>query len=160
MKLTIQDTMKVCKSCGSNMPQKRVELGYSECVKCSDVETYGFVNIINHKTGNTVQPLPRSQAQAINKIGDRKRFGTVLKGGSKSTAYNPKKTKHKVPTAFIGSEFSFDLVGKKALQLLEEKGLDSALSLVDKEVKDYTISALQAVQIRKVLHTFSETKTN
>jgi len=151
--------MKVCKNCGCNMPEKRVELGYSECVKCSDVETYGFVNIINHKTGNTVQPLPRSQAQAINKIGDRKRFGTVLKGGSKSTAYNPKNTKHKVPTAFIGNEISYERVGEKALSLLDERGLDYALDYVDNEAKNLTISGIQATKIRKVLHTFSELKT-
>ena len=151
--------MKVCKNCSCELSEKRVDLGYSVCVKCSDVESYGFVNIINHKTGNTVQPLPRSQAQAINKVGDRKRFGTILKGGSKSTAYNPKKTKHKVPTTFIGNEFSYEKVGEKALNLLDIEGLDRALMYVEKEIKNLIISGIQAAKIRKVLHTFEELKT-
>ena len=146
--------MKVCKNCDTAMPAKRVELGYSVCVNCSDVETYGFVNIINHKTGNTVQPLPRSQAQAINKIGDRKRFGTVLKGGSKNTAYNPKNTKHKVPTSFIGNEVSYERVGKKALEILENKGYDVAMQYVERELQDYTINAKHAILIRKALELF------
>jgi len=138
------------------MPEKRIELGFTVCVKCSDVETYGFVNIINHKTGNTVQPLPRSQAEAINKIGDRKRFGTVLKGGSKNTAYNPKNTKHKVPTAFIGNEVSFERTGKKAMEILENKGYDFALKFVNDEVCNYIINAKQAMQIRKALELFAK----
>jgi hypothetical protein len=141
-----------CNSCSSSIPERRSQLGFNTCVNCSNVETYGFVNIINHKTGNTVQPLPRSQANAINKIGDRKRFGTVLKGGSKSTAYNPKNTKHKVPTVFIGNKFTFEMVGKKALSIVEEKSIEAAINYVEKEVRDYTINGAQALQIKKVIN--------
>lgn len=143
--------MKVCKICGSKMPEKRVELGYSECVTCSTTDSYGFVNIVNHKTGNTVQPMPKEQAQAINKIGERKRFGTVLKGGSKSDTYNPKRTKYKPSTVVIGSEKLFEKVGQEALYLLETKGFDTASLYVDKEVKDYIISGSQAFQLRQIM---------
>ena len=80
--------VKLCSKCDVEIPLKRAKMGYLDCVKCSDVESYGFVNIINHKTGNTVQPMPKKQADIINKFGDRKRFGTVLKGGSKNDTYN------------------------------------------------------------------------
>ena len=143
--------MKVCKMCGSKMPEKRVQLGYIDCVKCSTTESYGFVNIINHKTGNTVQPMPKKQAEAINKIGERKRFGTVLKGGSKTNTYNPKNIKYGASTVQIGSPQSFDKVGQEALYLCETKGFDTASLYIDKEVKDYIISASQAFQIRQLL---------
>jgi hypothetical protein len=143
--------MKVCKSCGSKMPEKRVQLGYSECTKCSTTESYGFVNIINHKTGNTVQPMPKKQADAINKIGERKRFGTVLKGGSKTNTYNPKNIKFGASLVQIGSPQSFEKVGVEAQYLCETKGFDTASLYVDKEVKDYTISATQAFQIKQLL---------
>ena len=133
------------------MPEKRVELGYFECVTCSTTDSYGFVNIVNHKTGNTVQTMPKEQAEAINKIGERKRFGTVLKGGSKSDSYNPKHTKHKVSMVVIGSEKLFEKVGEEALYLLETKGFDTASLYVDKEVKDYVISGSQAFQLRQIM---------
>ena len=147
--------MTKCNNCGGTVPSKRAELGYKICVSCSDVERYGFVNIINHKTGNTVQPMPKSQADAINKIGDRKRFGTVLKGGSKSTTYNPKNAHGKVSTAVIGSEKFFEQVGKEALFLLEKKSYDEAISYVEKEMKNFTISRQQGFKIRQVLDVFS-----
>lgn len=141
-----------CNSCSAPIPERRFQLGFNTCVNCSNVETYGFVNIINHKTGNTVQPLPKAQANAINKIGDRKRFGTVLKGGSKSTTYNPKNTKHKVPTTFIGNVVAFEMVGQKALSIVEEKSIEAAINYVEKEVRDYTINGAQALQIKKVIN--------
>jgi hypothetical protein len=142
---------KICTECGNNIPQKRTELGYKTCVNCSTTDSYGFVNIVNHKTGNTVQPMPKEQAQAINKIGERKRFGTVLKGGSKNDSYNPKHTKHKVSTVVIGSEKLFEKVGEEALYLCETKGFDTASLYIDKEVKDYVISGSQAFQLRQIM---------
>ena len=142
---------KICTECGNNIPQKRTELGYKTCVSCSTTDSYGFVNIVNHKTGNTVQPMPKKQAEAINKIGERKRFGTVLKGGSKTNNYNPKNIKYGASTVQIGSPQSFDKVGQEALYLLETKGFDTASLYIDREVKDYIISASQAFQIRQLL---------
>jgi len=142
---------KICTECGNDIPQKRTELGYKTCVNCSTTDSYGFVNIVNHKTGNTVQTMPKEQAEAINKIGERKRFGTVLKGGSKSDSYNPKHTKHKVSMATIGSEKLFERVGEEALYLCETKGFDTASLYVDKEVKDYVISGSQAFQLRQIM---------
>jgi hypothetical protein len=99
--------------------------------------------------------MPKSQADAINKIGDRKRFGTVLKGGSKSNTYNPKKVEGKVSTAVIGCEAFFDQVGKEALYLLEKKSYDEAIAYVEKEVKNFNISQRQGFQIRQILAVFS-----
>lgn len=142
---------KHCKKCGEALPHKRAQLGYTDCIKCSNVEPYGSVNIINHKTGNTVQPMPLSQARAINKIGDRKRFGTVLKGGSKNNNYNPKNTKHQVPTAFVGSEASFNMVGEKATMLFDEKGYEAAIEYINTVVSTYVINKSQGFKIKKVL---------
>jgi len=142
---------KTCINCGVQIPHKRVELGFKDCVECSSVETYGFVNIINHKTGNTVQPMPKTQADAINKIGERKRFGTVLRGGSKTNTYNPKRTKHGVSNNFIGTKQLFDKVGTEAMYLLEYQGISSALLYIEKQTKEYVINASQAFQLRQIL---------
>lgn len=141
-----------CNNCGTTIPTKRSDLGYKTCIDCSTTEAYGCVNIINHKTGNTVQVMSREQASAINKIGDRKRFGTILRGGSKSDSYNPKKVVYGgCSTSFVGSKELFDEVGEKAVNMLELRGLEAALGLIDKECKEYTISGNQAFRIRQIV---------
>ena len=145
-----------CKNCNTKLPKKRSELGYRVCTECSDVETYGFVNIINHKTGNTIQPLPKSQAAAINKVGDRKRFGTILKGGSKSSAYNPKRIVNGgASSAKIGNEVLFQETGSQAMTILETRGYETASLYVDKRVREYYINENQAFKIKQVLKQFT-----
>ena len=68
-----------CNKCKSEIPAKRVELGYKVCVKCSTVESYGCVDIVYHKTGNTVQPVDKRTAELINKASRRSGFG-VMRG--------------------------------------------------------------------------------
>lgn len=143
-----------CTKCNSLIPSKRASLGFKTCVDCSDVEGYGFVNIINHKTGNTIQPLPKEQAAAINKIGDRKRFGTILKGGSKSTTYNPKNLKYGCSTVQVGSDASYQEVGENMMKMLEVKGYEAASLYIDKQVKEYFISGSQAFKLKQVLQHF------
>lgn len=150
---------KHCKKCGDTIPHKRTQLGYTDCISCSNVEPYGSVNIINHKTGNTVQPMPLSQARAINKIGDRKRFGTVLKGGSKNNNYNPKNTKHQVPTAFVGNEASYNMVGEKATTIYDENGYEAALHYIDSVINTLVISKSQGFKIKKVLTALYQIKS-
>ena len=57
-----------CKNCKKEIPQGRVDLGYKVCVDCSDVERYGCVDIVYHKTGNTIQIMPQEDAAKINKL--------------------------------------------------------------------------------------------
>ena len=67
-----------CK-CGNIIPEQRVNLGYSVCVSCSTVEQYGCAPLINHKTGNSIQIMSKSDAAKIYKMTRRRGYGTMLK---------------------------------------------------------------------------------
>jgi hypothetical protein len=68
----------ICK-CNRTIPQARVDLGYKVCVNCSSVEPYGCAPIINHKTGNTIQIMSRSDAQKVARLTRRRGYGTMLR---------------------------------------------------------------------------------
>ena len=67
-----------CK-CNSIIPEGRLRLGYKVCVNCSTVERYGCAPLINHKTGNSIQIMSRSDADRIAKLTRRRGYGTMLK---------------------------------------------------------------------------------
>jgi hypothetical protein len=72
IKLYIKSTiMKYCK-CGNVMPQVRIELGYNKCVQCSDTQTYSYVPIIEHKTGNTIQIVSQEVSASVHRAWRRK----------------------------------------------------------------------------------------
>ena len=69
---------KYCK-CGASIHPVRQKYGYKTCVKCSNVERVASAPITNHKTGNTIQIVSQSEADAVAKAGRRKGYGTCLR---------------------------------------------------------------------------------
>ena len=67
-----------CK-CNEIIPQARVNLGYKTCVACSTTQPYGCIALTYHKTGNTIQIMPKEQARRIRKLTERRGYGTMLR---------------------------------------------------------------------------------
>ena len=65
-----------CVRCNGPMPKLRFEkYGYRHCLKCSTEERVGGVPITNHKTGNTIQVLPKEVADNFIRLNSRKGYG-------------------------------------------------------------------------------------
>jgi len=58
--------------CGTNIPQLRLDMGYKTCVNCSTTQTYSYVPIIEHKTGNTIQIVSQEISAAVHRSWRRK----------------------------------------------------------------------------------------
>jgi hypothetical protein len=69
---------KICR-CGNAIHPVRIKYNYNTCVSCSNTESYGCVPITNHKTGNSIQIMSKSQAEVIRKSSMRKGYGTCLR---------------------------------------------------------------------------------
>lgn len=76
MKVKQKLKMIQCYKCGNDMPELRLtKYGYKHCVNCSNVERVGGVPITNHKTGNTIQVVPKEIADNIIRLAQRKGYG-------------------------------------------------------------------------------------
>ena len=65
--------------CNKLIPKIRYKLGYRVGVGCSTLEQYGCAPLINHKTGNSIQIMSKSDAAKIYKMTKRRGYGTMLK---------------------------------------------------------------------------------
>jgi hypothetical protein len=145
-----------CKNCDKDIPQKRIELGFKKCVNCSDTEKYGVVDVVFHKTGNTVEIMDAKSAEAINKAAKRSGYGVMrgmTKGGSKSiSTYNPngKNKGAGASTSFVGNEIGFNKVGEKAMLFFEIAGIDSAFEVIEKAFKNMEINLYQRNKLFQV----------
>ena len=70
--------MSYCK-CGAPVHPVRQKYGYNTCVSCSGIERVACAPLTNHKTGNTIQIVSQSTADAIAKSSRRRGYGTCLK---------------------------------------------------------------------------------
>ena len=50
----------------------RLGLGYKNCVSCSTTQTYSYIPIIEHKTGNSIQIVSQELSAKVHKAWRRK----------------------------------------------------------------------------------------
>ena len=58
--------------CGTDIPRLRLDMGYKTCVNCSTTQTYSYVPIIEHKTGNTIQIVSQEVSASVHRSWRRK----------------------------------------------------------------------------------------
>jgi predicted negative regulator of RcsB-dependent stress response len=152
-----------CK-CGNTIPAARIEYGYKECVQCSTTEAHGCIDIIYHKTGNTIQITDRQTAEKMRQLSRRSGFGTLRGMGAGKTETHKttiKKGANNIVTrSFIPDNETFDKVGEEALILMETEGYDVALKFLQKKVADLWISPMQLSKIKVILNAMLPVEKN
>jgi hypothetical protein len=145
-----------CKSCRATIPAQRLKAlpGTLHCANCSPVEPVGCVDIVYHKTGNTIQIMPKEQAQAINKSARRSGFGSLASmrgsGGSEKTgAYV-----HQVPLTRQATREDFNLAGERMMHFVELGMREKALGEITESHKSRLITPAQARQLKSIVDQF------
>ena len=124
--------------CNHNIPQARLDLGYTVCVECSTEEKLGCIDTINHKTGNTVQVMSREDADKASKLTRRAGFGILRSMSGGSTSQRKAKIINGCSLTTIGNDKSYEHIGKTYIDYLE----------VDEEIaKRYINRALDNLEI-------------
>ena len=140
--------------CNHNIPQARLDLGYTVCVECSTEEKLGCIDTINHKTGNTVQVMSREDADKASKLTKRAGFGILrsMSGGS-----SQRKTKYKYDgcsTTQVGSQKLYEHVGKTYMDYLEVDE-EIAQRYLDRALNNVEISQLQYNKIKLLCYSLN-----
>jgi hypothetical protein len=164
-----------CKHCGNLIPEKRVDMGYRECVNCSTVTKWSGAAVNYHKTGNTTEIIKDPEvAREFAYMSARKGFG-VLKGMTSQKKPNSvfqKKAAQKIlPAAaktFFGGNivrvkptYYFEEVGKEMMDMLESSGYAQALQHIKDSLENRRIYKKQADQLISILKTlFNENKNS
>jgi hypothetical protein len=137
--------------CTHNIPKQRLALGYTTCIKCSTEEKLGCIDTINHKTGNTIQVMSRSDADQASKLTKRAGFGTlraITKGSSQ------RKTKYQYDgcsTSYVGNDNMFEHVGKTYIDYLDVDK-DIAERYLTRSLNNFEISELQYNKIKQLCY--------
>jgi len=142
-----------CK-CKNTIPTARVALGYTTCVECSTEEKLGCIDTINHKTGNSIQVMSRSDADKASKLLQRAGYSTLRALSGKSTTKKRKILKGCRLTN-VGSEQLYEQVGKTYVDYYDVDQ-DLAARYLQRALDNYEISQLQynkILQLHKLITT-------
>ena len=137
--------------CNHNIPQARLDLGYTECVDCSTVQKLGCIDTINHKTGNSIQVMSREDADKASKLTQRAGFGILrsMSGGS-----SQRKAKYKYDgcsTTYVGNDTMFEQIGKTYIDYLDVDK-DIAERYLTRSLNNFEISELQYNKIKQLCY--------
>jgi hypothetical protein len=153
----------ICK-CGSQIPEKRLELGYKTCVDCSTESRWTIVPVNYHKTGNTAEVIKDPEVAADFLFqSQRKSFG-VLRGMTQSRrrpGSNPiQREKIHLEPQLLKSrererylpEYDFEGVGKEAMEMAEMRGVEKALEHIQNSLEERRIYKRQADQLIEIVN--------
>ena len=143
-----------CK-CKNTIPKARVALGYTTCVECSTVERYGCIDTINHKTGNSIQVMSRSDADKASKLLKRAGYSTLRALSGKSTTKKTKINKGCRLTD-VGSQQLYEQIGKTYLDYADVD-VDLANRYLLRRLNNYEISQLQYNKILQLYKLITNT---
>lgn len=148
-----------CISCEDIIPKERLDIlpETKKCVQCSDEEKVGCVDITYHKTGNTIQIMPKSQAEKINKAAKRNGFGTLagMKGGSGESKQKISLNTNKNLILIKHDQELFEKIGKEMMDILEISGKDKALLHINKNKESRLLSPIQYRKLKTIIDFFS-----
>ena len=140
-----------CK-CNQEIPAGRINLGYKTCVECSTESARACVDIIYHKTGNTIQQCSKEQAEAIRRVSRRSGFGASA--GMRAGGDRPMKvqlTRRPMPAlARIATPEELDVIGSEYITLLETNSKPAADKYLSSKVLSFVITKSQARHIETV----------
>lgn len=150
-----------CK-CGNSIPEKRAQYGYRECVNCSTVEAHGCIDIIYHKTGNTIQITDKQTAERMRQLSRRSGFGALRGMGAGKTETIKTTIKKgvapRMTRMYTLNPETFNEIGKEALIIMEIEGYDQALIFLQKKINDGTIFPIHADKIKAVITALNPVK--
>lgn len=146
-----------CIKCKSEIPAQRIKIlpNTKTCTDCSDEEAVGAVDIVYHKTGNTIQIMDKQSADSINKSARRSGFGSLraMKGGSGGA-----ETKVTLGTKMIvprqPTQEDFERIGKEMMDLIDWKDREEIIQFLDKSLSNRTIATAHYRKLVDILDQF------
>ena len=140
-----------CSRCNIDIPQQRIDMGYTICTNCSTEEKVSCHTIYPHKTGGYIQVVSKEQANNLNRL-DRRGTGGIRKAKhykefsveeSKPISYsNPKCNK-----VYTSYDTALDMV----MSYYEEWGYEPTLKYLRNLNSSGTIPLLTRVKIQDII---------
>ena len=140
-----------CSMCNNTMPSQRLQMGYTQCTKCSTEEKVSCHTIYPHKTGGYIQVVSKEQSENLNRL-DRR--GTGVKSAPKYKPFTiepkqePKQYNFRPCTKqYTSYEDALDMVN----QYYDEWGYKPTIKYLRKLNSSGTIPLLTRVKIQDVI---------
>ena len=140
-----------CSRCNVEVPQARIDMGYTICTDCSTEEKVSCHTIYPHKTGGYIQVVSKEQSANLNRL-DRR--GTSVKTAKHYKPFvvekkeEPKRYRNRRCTKVYTE---FDVALKQVLDYYDEWGYEPTLKYLRKMNSSGDIPLMTRVRIQDMI---------
>ena len=144
-----------CTKCKEDIDSRRLKAlpKTKVCVNCSTAEAVSCVDVIYHKTGNTIQIMDKESADKINKLAKRSGFGIMagMKGGSggatKTTSLG------NVAVWRVPTEEDYQRALKRVGELIDLENREKCLKYAQQQYDSKLINSKHLFNLRTIIDT-------
>jgi hypothetical protein len=144
-----------CTKCKEDIDSRRLKAlpQTKVCVNCSTEEYVSCVDVIYHKTGNTIQIMDKESADKIKKLSRRSGFGIMagMKGGSGGGTSS--KVLGNVTVFRIPTEEDYQDVLKRLGEMLDFASREKCLKYVERQYESKLISSKHLFNLKTIIDT-------
>ena len=140
-----------CSRCNTDIPQARIDMGYTICTDCSTEEKVSCHTIYPHKTGGYIQVVSKEQSENLNRL-DRR--GTSMKTSKhyKPFVVEEKSEPRPVRQSKCNKVYtSYETALKQVLDYFDEWGYEPTLKYLRKLNSSGTIPLMTRVKIQDIV---------
>tara|TARA_R110001583_G_C5587409_1_gene403452 strand:- start:654 stop:1196 length:543 start_codon:yes stop_codon:yes gene_type:complete len=144
-----------CTKCKENIDTRRLKAlpKTKVCVNCSTEDYVSCVDVIYHKTGNTIQIMDKESADKINKLAKRSGFGIMagMKGGSGGGSSS--KVLGNVTVFRIPTEEDYQRALKRLGELIDFASRKKCLDYVERQYESKLINSKHVFNLKTIIDT-------
>ena len=144
-----------CTKCKEDIDSRRLKAlpQTKVCVNCSTEEYVSCVDVIYHKTGNTIQIMDKESADKIKKLSRRSGFGIMagMKGGSGGGTSS--KVLGNVTVFRIPTEEDYQSVLLRLGEMIDFASRKKCLKYVERQYESKLISSKHLFNLKTIIDT-------
>ncbi len=141
-----------CSMCSTDVPQARIDMGYTICTDCSTEEKVSCHTIYPHKTGGYIQVVTKEQSANLNRL-DRRGTGGVKTAKHYKPFVTEKKEEPKVYKSRPCNKTytSYDDALEMVSDYYEEWGYEPTLKYLRQLNSSGTIPLMTRIKIQDII---------
>ena len=151
--------MAKCSMCSTNIPQARIDMGYTICTDCSTEEKVACHTIYPHKTGGYIQVVSREQSENLNRLDRRgysgikkaKNYKSVIKKKSKDSDKTAEVRRYRTSSSDNIKLIPYDEVLKLVMNYYDERGYHPTIEYLRELNRNGDIALKQRAEIQDLV---------
>ena len=151
--------MMNCSRCDVEVPQARIDMGYTICTDCSTEEKVSCHTIYPHKTGGYIQVVSKEQSENLNRLDRRgysgikkaKNYKTVVKKKSEDSDKTAEVRRYRTSSSDNIVHTSYEEALKQVLNYYDEWGYEPTLKYLRTMNSSGDIPLMTRVKIQDMI---------